>query len=252
MPTIVRTSNELCKWTPTNRLFHARAFKSSKTRIQSEVLAHKLAYTKEEKKQGKKMTLKYGVTIKPSTEEMNEIIKAHIHTEGLPFSSKEFEAFYTYAVESYEEYKNPIEALKFAMLVRDSTSNFEDQNMGTFVKNMQDFAVETYEALASSYKKYNDEEKFHSDVIDRLKSETVTRAYLPLAIELAHTTYDYSDCAELATKLFDEEDIVFELYKKALKSPRTATLNVRLEMDIKESNLNDSQKNELLIKLKHS
>jgi hypothetical protein len=69
---------------------------------------------------------------------------------------------------------------------------------------------------------------------------------------LSHTAYDYADCAELATKLFDEEDIVFELYKKALKSPRTVTFNVSLEMVIKESNLKDLQKNELLIKLQHS
>jgi len=200
-------------------------------------------------KKMKKITLKYPTTTAPSKEEMNKVIKAHVHTEGLPFSSKEFEAFYTYAEESYEEYKNPIEELESVMLVRDSTPKCGDQNMDTVVRDMQDFAVKTYEELAAPYKKLNDEKKFCFDLFARLESEVESRAYLQLAIELALTPYEHYSCATLATKLFGEEEVVFALYNKAISILEGSVLDFLMERDIKESNLNVLQKNELLIQL---
>ncbi len=200
-------------------------------------------------KKMKKITLKYPTTTAPSKEEMNEIIKASIHTEGLPFSSKEFDAFSAYAEESHEEYKNPIEALESVILVSNSTPKCGDQSMDTVVHDMQDFAVKTYEGLAAPYKKLNDEEKLCFDLYARLKSEVETRAYLQLAIELAQTPYQYYSCATLAAKLFGEEEVIFELYKKAISILEDSVLDFLMERDIKESNLNVLQKNELLIQL---
>ncbi len=160
------------------------------------------------------ITLKYPAIQVPTESEQQDVLEIYADDS---VDTTTFTAFIKYVEESSEEYKNPSEILNSVVVVRDATPTVNDEKMDTLVRNMQNHAVQIHQVLADSYESYSKEEKSYLDIINRLESELETRRFLPLAIEAANTSIDYFECATLASSLFDEEEVVFQLFKNSIK-----------------------------------
>ena len=196
------------------------------------------------------ITLKYPAIQVPTESEQQDVLEIYADDS---VDTTTFTALIRYAEENQEEYKNPSEILNSVVVVRDATPTVNDEKMDTLVRNMQNHAVQIHQVLADSYESYSKEEKSYLDIINRLESELETRRFLPLAIEAANTSIDYFECATLASSLFDEEEVVFQLFKNSIKllENNVGTANYSLNTYIEKTNLSEIQKVELKIQLQN-
>ncbi|QSZ42845.1 hypothetical protein GJV85_12240 [Sulfurimonas aquatica] len=197
----------------------------------------------------KEITLKYQAILVPTEAEQQDVsaIYSDDSVDPTPFAT-----FIEYAEDSHDEYINPTERLNEIKRMRDLTPAI-DYEMDSLLKTLNGNVFQINQVLADSYESYSEIEKSAFDIINRLENELETRRFLPLAIESATTSMDYCRCLMLANDLFDEQEVVYQLYKNSIKllTHNVGTVNECLNIYIEKTNFSEIQKLELKIRLQN-